>query len=328
MRRKGGERGTVDLIHQLACLAVVGLVVWFLIWLFLGDSRPNRQSTHSTLTSRQEQQRGKELAILRSRRRMSPNEHQEAKRPARQRANLEASKVEARQEARHLAHRIVERHDVSYPGCDRMCLSVVVDVDTIPSETALKELADRLWKSGNKHWDEFTVWIYLPDMEVGCGAYAVGEYRPHGLKEFRIQEWSLWTLEGIKEEAKQEREETRRQLVAQRNREQTKWLDGFEAFKEIFQKCEIVGVDKSFIVRCEPGDLLAYQVRIVVADEWHSQPYQKRLQGAQALWKTWASLHTPQDPDKSRIVLVDQMGKEVGGSRIWGGSLIWVSEKR
>ena len=101
-----------------------------------------------------------------------------------------------------LAHRIVERQDISVgaytfrsglttPGARRMAYRVVVNVDDLPSEAALKELAEHLWTSGNKGWDKFIVGIYLPGMDVESVHYAKGEYTPHGLKTFCITEGAL-----------------------------------------------------------------------------------------------------------------------------------------
>lgn len=66
---------------------------------------------------------------------------------------------------------------------------------------------------------------------------------------------------------------------------------------------------------------------ITIADAWHYQPYQLRLQGAQDLWKIWAGIHFPDKPDTARVSIVDRHGNEVAGSRVWGGSLIWAQEK-
>lgn len=45
--------------------------------------------------------------------------------------------------------------------------------------------------SQNKNWKEFTVFMYLPGMDTNGLAYGVGEFRPNGLKEFKIQSYSL-----------------------------------------------------------------------------------------------------------------------------------------
>jgi hypothetical protein len=66
--------------------------------------------------------------------------------------------------------------------------------------------------------------------------------------------------------------------------------------------------------------------KITVANQWHYEPYQMRLQTAQITWKAWAGFRSPKEPDKARIKIVDRMENEVGGSRIWGGSLIWVKD--
>lgn len=65
---------------------------------------------------------------------------------------------------------------------------------------------------------------------------------------------------------------------------------------------------------------------ITVTNAWHYSVYQVRLQAAQNLWKIWASIASPSKPDRARIKIVDFNGNEVGGSRILGGSLIWVQE--
>lgn len=65
---------------------------------------------------------------------------------------------------------------------------------------------------------------------------------------------------------------------------------------------------------------------LTVKSGWHYQPYQIRLQAAQNLWKLWATIHSPNEPDKARLKIRDINGNDVGGSRIWAGSLIWVQE--
>jgi hypothetical protein len=68
------------------------------------------------------------------------------------------------------------------------------------------------------------------------------------------------------------------------------------------------------------------EVKITVSNAWHYQPYQVRLQTAQNLWNAWSRVHSPNDPDKSRIQIVDLNDNKVGGSRVLAGSLIWVQE--
>jgi alanyl-tRNA synthetase len=63
-----------------------------------------------------------------------------------------------------------------------------------------------------------------------------------------------------------------------------------------------------------------------VANEWHIMNKQIRLQSAQNLWQAWASAIGDGRPDEARIQIEDLNGNKVGGSRVWGGSLIWVND--
>ena len=90
----------------------------------------------------------------------------------------------------------------------------------------------------------------------------------------------------------------------------------------------ISGIDKTLIYNIsynsDPG---THSADLTVTNLWHVQTYQIRLQMAQNLWKTWAIIHSPKNSDMARIRILDFNGNEVGGSRTWGGSLIWVQEK-
>jgi len=83
------------------------------------------------------------------------------------------------------------------------------------------------------------------------------------------------------------------------------------------------GVDNSIVSRVsQKGDSLT----IIVANGWHDQPYQIRLQAAQNFWELWARIRSPDDPDKARLEITDFNGNSVGGSRWLAGSLIWVKK--
>ena len=90
-----------------------------------------------------------------------------------------------------LRYRVAEREDVSYGNASRMVYRVVVNVRRIPKKIQLNKLALYLWKDGNRKWDEFTIFIYLPGMNLKSMAYAVAEFRPDGLKELKVQEVAL-----------------------------------------------------------------------------------------------------------------------------------------
>ncbi|MEX0612296.1 MAG: DUF4339 domain-containing protein [Pirellulales bacterium] len=66
---------------------------------------------------------------------------------------------------------------------------------------------------------------------------------------------------------------------------------------------------------------------ITVTIGWHYSPYQVRLQAAQNIWRLWSNIAPTNNPDEARISFVDYNGNEVGSSRVWGGSLIWVQEE-
>jgi hypothetical protein len=86
------------------------------------------------------------------------------------------------------------------------------------------------------------------------------------------------------------------------------------------------GITDALVIDVAPGRVDG-EIKITVANGWHFQPYQLRLQGAQNLWKIWANLHAPTKPDSAHIRLVDLNGNDVGGSRALAGSLIWVQKE-
>ena len=63
-----------------------------------------------------------------------------------------------------LDYKIVGKEDVSYRGTARMVFRVVVKVTRKPSEEQLRKTAIQIWENGNRDWEEFTVFMYLPEM--------------------------------------------------------------------------------------------------------------------------------------------------------------------
>ena len=90
-----------------------------------------------------------------------------------------------------LPYEIVKKEDVSYLNTPRMVYRVVLSVDEAPNEDKMKEVAQYLWENGNTNWKEFTVFLYLPSMNSNSAAYGIGEFRPEGLLEFKVNEWTL-----------------------------------------------------------------------------------------------------------------------------------------
>ena len=66
------------------------------------------------------------------------------------------------------------------------------------------------------------------------------------------------------------------------------------------------------------------ELKVVVTAQWFYQPEAVRKELATSLWSLWARIEEPERPDSARISIVTPSGKEVGGSRVWAGSLIWV----
>lgn len=84
-------------------------------------------------------------------------------------------------------------------------------------------------------------------------------------------------------------------------------------------------ISPSLVTSCSEG-AGGRRLNINVVNGWHYQPYQMRLQAAQNLQRLWAQVHSINDPDNARISILDLNGNEVGGSRFWGGTLVWVQE--
>ncbi len=90
-----------------------------------------------------------------------------------------------------LEYSITEKQDVSYLNTPRMIYRIILDVDKLPSDKEMEETAIAIWEKGNKNWEEFTVFIYLPEMDTKLLAYGVGEFSQTGLTEFKKNEYAL-----------------------------------------------------------------------------------------------------------------------------------------
>ena len=84
--------------------------------------------------------------------------------------------------------------------------------------------------------------------------------------------------------------------------------------------------DGSLISDISPDQYNDGMVLVTVTNFWHYQPYQMRKQAAQGLWNIWATTYSPDNPDSARVKILDLRGNRVGGSSVWGGSLIDVDK--
>ena len=90
-------------------------------------------------------------------------------------------------------------------------------------------------------------------------------------------------------------------------------------------KISSIAGGEALITRAETG-IDESDIKVYVADTWHYQPYQIRLQAAQNLWKLWASIRSPRHLDWALISLVDSNGNSVGGSSVMAGFLVSVNQ--
>ena len=90
-----------------------------------------------------------------------------------------------------LKYSVEEKQDVSYLNTPRMVYRIILDVDKLPSDKEMEKTAIAIWEKGNKNWEEFTVFIYLPEMDIHSLAYGVGEFRQNGLLEFKKNKYAL-----------------------------------------------------------------------------------------------------------------------------------------
>jgi len=62
-----------------------------------------------------------------------------------------------------------------------MVTRVFVEADSIPPEDQFKKIANQIWESGNKGYDELIVFVYLPDMNTEGLACAAGAIKHLGM---------------------------------------------------------------------------------------------------------------------------------------------------
>ena len=64
----------------------------------------------------------------------------------------------------------------------RFNCKIKIQVDKIPNKDELKKLGLKIWGNEYKQWDEFNLWVYLPDMDTNYSAYCLFEFSQNGLK--------------------------------------------------------------------------------------------------------------------------------------------------
>ena len=158
-------------------------------------------------------------------------------------------------------------------------------------------------------------------------AVQMADYQPPPRSPARIEaDRKRQEAARIRAEKKQQTADRKAEEKRQRKSETEQRLArGPSDVKKLMAALRKEDMDESFVVRGK-YERIGRTATLTLPNDWHYEIYQSRLQAAQGLWKLWSTIHSPNDPDLARIKLVDLMGNEVGGSRLLGGSLIWVKK--
>lgn len=106
-----------------------------------------------------------------------------------------------------LRFEISEKQDISYFDNPRVVYRIILYVDSLPTEKEMRNTAYSIWKNEKRNWKEFTVFLYLPEMNTGLTAYGNAEFNENGLVEFNINKDALfetkWEIKKTKKSVKQ-----------------------------------------------------------------------------------------------------------------------------
>ncbi|MFQ5539602.1 MAG: hypothetical protein ACE5FB_04325 [Candidatus Binatia bacterium] len=100
--------------------------------------------------------------------------------------------IRAKSATPKLSYRIFDRKELNYGGSQQMEIWVLLKVRKIPTETAMRQVAETIWRDGNKGWDEFTVWMYLPGMDMKGLTFGLVVFRKTELVHFSINHAARW----------------------------------------------------------------------------------------------------------------------------------------
>jgi hypothetical protein len=86
-------------------------------------------------------------------------------------------------ESSNLPFTVLDHDDISIAGKTRMVYRVRLDTTDRPTEEAMRSTATAIWKEGNTSWDEFTVFMRLPESVYENEEWAKTVF-PYGRAEF------------------------------------------------------------------------------------------------------------------------------------------------
>ena len=112
-----------------------------------------------------------------------------------------SSTEQAKPKPKSIRYQLVKTDDVSYLNTPRIVYRVVLDVPALPLKQDLEYTAGLIRKSDTRNWAEFTVFMYLPEMNTGSASYYAAEFEQNKLVRSEVQELSLY---GTKWEPKAE----------------------------------------------------------------------------------------------------------------------------
>ncbi|MGI8935207.1 MAG: hypothetical protein ACR2FS_14155 [Phormidesmis sp.] len=98
-----------------------------------------------------------------------------------------------------------------------------------------------------------------------------------------------------------------------------------QAFAEYKAALETISGMSSFVSDIRPG-LIDGMVELEVTVNFQEESKPAREDFAVSLWEAWVAASDLEDVDDARIRLVNRQGKQVGGSRMIGGSVIYVDD--
>ena len=89
-----------------------------------------------------------------------------------------------------LSFKVVKNEKVGLKSQNRAIQKIVVQTNALPNEDALKNTAKSIWQK-NSSYDEFTVFIYLEEMDTTSNAYCIIEFNSTKMTDFMILESTL-----------------------------------------------------------------------------------------------------------------------------------------
>ena len=116
-----------------------------------------------------------------------------------------------------LKYEIISKQDKSYMNTSRMTCKVLLDVVSLPTDDEIVRTAKSIWESGYKDWKEFSVSVFLPEINAETFGYAIVNFTDKGFSNFFKYENVLmgtkWAENNIGASAQTEISEARQGLI-------------------------------------------------------------------------------------------------------------------